>query len=243
MRNFSKLLLFSIIGFFLSCNNAGIIPTEPVQSTQESIYDLEFYAPEFIYTGVDELIQVKQDSLSEKVGSRIPFSSVLGRLNLDSLQRMKAIELLVKHKECTKSCITTLKQKQAEILSNSRIEFNKIKFDIDAGNITKVQGRELIKALNTKTKAEIQELAKSLKVRECLDQCDSTFINSLKRILNERQVVILNDILTKKTKKTDTVRVKRDSIEIKKDTIRIKRDSIDIKKDSIGTTGRGKKRG
>lgn len=236
MRNLSNLLLISIIGFFLSCNNAGVIPTEPVQSNRESIYDLEFYAPEFIYTGADNLIQVKQDSLSERIGSRIPFSSLLGRLNLDSLQRIKAYELLTKHKECTKLCITTLKQKQAEILSGSRIEFNKIKFDIDAGNITKAQGRELIKALNAKTKKEIQELVKSLKVRECLEECDKTFINSLKLILNERQIVILNDILTKKTKKTDTVGVKRDSIEIKKDTIKIKKDSIEI-------NGRGKKRG
>lgn len=236
MRNFSNLLLISIIGFFLSCNNAGVIPTEPAQITQENVYDLEFYAPEFMYTGVDELVQVKQDSISEKLGSRIPFSSLLGRLNLDSLQRIKAYELLTRHKECTKSCITTLKQKQAEILSISRIEFNKIKFDIDAGNITKAQGRELIKALNIKTKREIQELAKTLKVRECLDECDKTFINSLRLILNERQISILNDILTKKPRKTDSIRVKRDTIEIKKDTIR-------IKKDSIGVTGRGKKRG
>ena len=222
MRNLSNLLLISIIGFILSCNNAEVIPTEPVQSTQESIYDLEFYVPEFFYAGADGLIQLKQDSLSERIGSRIPYSSVLGRLNLDSLQRIKAYELLTKHKECTKSCITTLKQKQAEILSGSRIEFNKIKFDIDAGNITKAQGRELIKALNTKAKREIQELAKSLKVRDCLEECDSTFIKSLTLILNERQIRILNDIITKKTKKTDTVRVKRDS---------------------IGVTGRGKKIG
>jgi hypothetical protein len=232
MKTLSKLLLVSIIGFFLSCNNAGIIPTEPIQ-TNEADYIVDFYQPEFLYTSVDELIQVKEIDSTAKIGMRSPFFSLLGRLNLDSLQRIKAHRLFNVHQECVKSCISELKSKQLEITNASKLEFAKIRSELNSGIITKSEAREQMKLLNEKTKEQIIRLAKTLKVKECVQECDTNFIKSLTLILNEKQIETLNLWLNKKSPKLDSIKVKRDSIGIKKDSIRIKRDTIGIKKDSI----------
>ena len=119
-----------------------------------------------------------------------PFVDLLRSLNLTDGQKPLVERLLTQHKECTQSCIETLKTSEREILMNARIEEKKIKDGVKAGTITKEVARRELAQLKQSTQEKLKALPKD-KVRECLQGCDTQFLNSLKEILTPEQKIIL----------------------------------------------------
>ena len=132
-----------------------------------------------------------------------PFVDLLRSLNLTDGQKPLVERLLTQHKECTQSCIETLKTSEREILMNARIEEKKIKDGVKAGTITKEVARRELAQLKQSTQEKLKALPKD-KVRECLQGCDTQFLNSLKEILTPEQKIILEKWIASRQKRGTT---------------------------------------
>jgi hypothetical protein len=132
-----------------------------------------------------------------------PFVDLLRLLNLTPEQRPLVERLLIQHRECTQSCIETLKTAEREILMNARVEEQKIKDAVKAGTITKEVARRELAQLKKSTQERLKALPRE-KVRECLQGCDTQFLNSLKEILTPEQKIILEKWIASRQKRGTT---------------------------------------
>jgi Spy/CpxP family protein refolding chaperone len=94
---------------------------------------------------------------------------------------------------------------------NARIEEKKIKDAVKAGTITKEVARRELAQLKQSTQEKLKALPKG-KVRECLKECDTQFLNSLKEILTPEQKIKLERWIASRQKrgtdKKDTTNTK-----------------------------------
>jgi polyhydroxyalkanoate synthesis regulator phasin len=86
---------------------------------------------------------------------------------------------------------------------NARIEEKKIKDAVKAGTITKEVARRELAKLKQSTQEKLKSLPKD-KVRECLQGCDTQFLNSLKEILTPEQKIILEKWIASRQKRGTT---------------------------------------
>jgi Spy/CpxP family protein refolding chaperone len=139
----------------------------------------------------------------ERKVTHSPFVELLRSLNLRDEQKPLVERLLTQHKECTQSCIETLKTAEREILMNARIEEQKIKEAVKAGKITREVARRELAQLKKSTDEKLKSLPKD-KVRKCLQECDTQFLNSLKEILTPEQKIILGKWIASRQKRGTT---------------------------------------
>ncbi len=191
------LSIITVIGLVsvAGCSNTETGPTEP-----NAIYTTMVANPDG--TVSEQVIERPKPDNGKKVESS-PFVDLLRLLNLTPEQRPFVERLLRQHKQCTQSCIETLKTAEREILMNARIEEKKIKDGVKAGTITKEVARRELAQLKQSTQEKLKALPKD-KVRECLQGCDTQFLNSLKEILTPEQKIILEKWIASRQKRGTT---------------------------------------
>ncbi len=229
MKSIINWIIIICAGLFVSCYDRNNV-NSPLQISENSSEEL--YYPEFMY----ETTTLTNDA--SKVGYRNNFIGIINKLNLDSTQIIKVNQLMFKHQECVKSCISSFKEKEKAILDSAKVQYREIRFNVSSGVLSKEEAKVILKELNAKTRESIQNLEKTLNVKRCLSECDEIFTKSLLGILTPEQTRKFNELI--KQRRGPGGNVKRDTIDIKKDSIRIKKDSIDIKRD---TTNRKRKIG
>jgi Spy/CpxP family protein refolding chaperone len=183
--------LMSIVG----CSNTETGPTEP-----DAIYTTMVANPDGT---VSEQVAERPKPDNGKKVTPSPFADLLRLLNLTPEQKPLVERLLVQHKQCTQSCIETLKTAEREILMNARIEEKKIKDAVKAGTITKEVARRELAQLKKSTQERLKALPRE-KVRECLQGCDTQFLNSLKEILTPEQKIIVEKWIASRQKRGTT---------------------------------------
>ena len=183
--------LMSIVG----CSNTETGPTEP-----EAMYTTMGFNSDGSIS--EQPIERPNPDNGKKVAPS-PFVDLLRLLNLTPEQRPLVERLLIQHRECTQSCIETLKTAEREILMNARVEENKIKDAVKAGTITKEVARRELAQLKKSTQERLKALPRE-KVRECLKGCDTQFLNSLKEILTSEQKIILEKWIASRQKRGTT---------------------------------------
>ena len=191
------LSLIAVLGLItiVGCSNTETGPTEP-----EAIYTTMVANPDG--TVSEQVVERPNPDNGKKVAPS-PFVDLLRLLNLTPEQRPIVERLLIQHKECTQSCIQTLKTAEREILMNARLEEQKIKDAVKAGTITKEVARRELAQLKKSTQEKLKALPKD-KVRECLQSCDTQFLNSLKEILTPEQKIILEKWIASRQKRGTT---------------------------------------
>lgn len=194
-----KTTLLSLIAVFslaiIGCSNTETGPTEP-----EAMYTTMVVESDGSIS--EQPIERPNPDKGKKVAPS-PFVDLLRLLNLTPEQRPLVERLLIQHRECTQSCIETLKTAEREILMNARVEENKIKDAVKAGTITKEVARRELAQLKKSTQEKLKALPKD-KVRECLQGCDTQFLNSLKEILTPEQKIILEKWIASRQKRGTT---------------------------------------
>jgi hypothetical protein len=194
-----KTTLLSLIAVFslaiIGCSNTETGPTEP-----EAMYTTMVVESDGSIS--EQPIERPNPDKGKKVAPS-PFVDLLRLLNLTPEQRPLVERLLIQHRECTQSCIETLKTAEREILMNARVEENKIKDAVKAGTITKEVARRELAQLKKSTQERLKALPRE-KVRECLKGCDTQFLNSLKEILTSEQKIILEKWIASRQKRGTT---------------------------------------
>lgn len=180
----SLLSLITILGLIgiVGCSNTETSPTEPEPIHTTMSFNSDGSISE------QPIERPKPDTGKKVVPS--PFVDLIRVLNLTPEQKPLVERLLIQHRECTQSCIQTLKTIEREILMNARIEEKRIKDAVKAGTITKEVARRELAQLKQSTQEKLKTLPKN-KVRECLKECDTQFLNSLKEILTPEQKITL----------------------------------------------------
>ena len=194
-----KTTLLSLIAVFslaiVGCSNTETGPTEP-----EAMYTTMGFNSDGSIS--EQPIERPNPDKGKKVAPT-PFVDLLRLLNLTPEQRPLVERLLIQHRECTQSCIETLKTAEREILMNARLEEKKIKDAVKAGTITKEVARRELAQLKKSTQERLKSLPRE-KVRECLQGCDTQFLNSLKEILTPEQKIILEKWIASRQKRGTT---------------------------------------
>jgi hypothetical protein len=194
-----KTTLLSLIAVFslaiIGCSNTETGPTEP-----EAMYTTMVVESDGSIS--EQPIERPNPDKGKKVAPS-PFVDLLRLLNLTPEQRPLVERLLIQHRECTQSCIETLKTAEREILMNARVEEQKIKDAVKAGTITKEVARRELAQLKKSTQERLKALPRE-KVRECLKGCDTQFLNSLKEILTSEQKIILEKWIASRQKRGTT---------------------------------------
>jgi Spy/CpxP family protein refolding chaperone len=191
--SFIAILSFGLI----SCSNTENGMVEPSYSIYENGSNVEVGA-------VGE--RPNRDSLKKDTVKKAPptiFGDLLIKLNLTPEQKTLVEVLLKQNKECRESCISTLRTAEREIIMNARIEEQKIKDAVKAGTITKEVSRRELSQLKKSTQEKLKSLPKD-KVRECLQGCDTQFLNSLKEILTPEQKITLERWIASRQKRGTT---------------------------------------
>jgi hypothetical protein len=191
------LSLITVLGLMaiVGCSNTETGPTEP-----ETMYTTMGLNSDGSIS--EQPIERPNPDNGKKVAPS-PFVDLLRLLNLTPEQRPLVERLLIQHRECTQSCIETLKTAEREILMNARLEEKKIKDAVKAGTITKEVARRELAKLKQSTQEKLKSLPKD-KVRECLQGCDTQFLNSLKEILTSEQKIILEKWIASRQKRGTT---------------------------------------
>ena len=191
------LSLITVLGLMaiVGCSNTETGPTEP-----DAIYTTMVANPDG--TVSEQVVERPKPDNGKKV-TPSPFVDLLRLLNLTPEQKPLVERLLIQHKQCTQSCIETLKTAEREIFMNARIEEKKIKDAVKAGTITKEVARRELAKLKQSTQEKLKSLPKD-KVRECLQGCDTQFLNSLKEILTPEQKIILEKWIASRQKRGTT---------------------------------------
>jgi hypothetical protein len=191
------LSLITVLGLMaiVGCSNTETGPTEP-----ETMYTTMGLNSDGSIS--EQPIERPNPDNGKKVAPS-PFVDLLRLLNLTPEQKPLVERLLIQHKECTQSCIETLKTAEREILMNARLEEKKIKDAVKAGTITKEVARRELAKLKQSTQEKLKSLPKD-KVRECLQGCDTQFLNSLKEILTSEQKIILEKWIASRQKRGTT---------------------------------------
>jgi len=195
-----KTMLLSIITVIGLVSVTGCSNTETGTTEPNAIYTTMVANPDG--TVSEQMIERPKPDNGKKVETS-PFVDLLRLLNLTPEQRPLLERLLTQHKQCTQSCIETLKTAEREILMNARIEEKKIKDGVKAGTITKEVARRELAQLKQSTQEKLKLLPKD-KVRECLQGCDTQFLNSLKEILTPEQKIILEKWIASRQKRGTT---------------------------------------
>jgi hypothetical protein len=191
------LSLVTVLGLMaiVGCSNTETGPTEP-----DAIYTTMVANPDG--TVSEQVVERPKPDNGKKV-TPSPFVDLLRHLNLTAEQKPLVERLLTQHKECTQSCIETLKTAEREILMNARLEEQKIKEAVKAGTITKEVARRELAQLKKSTQERLKSLPRE-KVRECLQGCDTQFLNSLKEILTSEQKIKLEKWIASRQKRGTT---------------------------------------
>ena len=189
----SLILVFSLA--IVGCSNTETSPVEPQSIHTTMVFNSDGSISE-------QPIERPNPDNGKKVAPT-PFVDLLRLLNLTPEQRPLVERLLIQHKECTQSCIETLKTAEREILMNARLEEQKIKDAVKAGTITKEVARRELAQLKKSTQERLKALPRE-KVRECLQGCDTQFLNSLKEILTPEQKIILEKWIASRQKRGTT---------------------------------------
>jgi len=193
----SMLSLITILGLIgiVGCSNTETSPTEPEPIHTTMSFNSDGSISE------QPIERPKPDTGKKVVPS--PFVDLIRVLNLTPEQKPLVERLLIQHRECTQSCIQTLKTIEREILMNARIEEKRIKDAVKAGTITKEVARRELAQLKQSTQEKLKTLPKN-KVRECLKECDTQFLNSLKEILTPEQKITLERWIASRQKRGTT---------------------------------------
>jgi polyhydroxyalkanoate synthesis regulator phasin len=193
----SLLSLITILGLIgiVGCSNTETSPTEPEPIHTTMSFNSDGSISE------QPIERPKPDTGKKVVPS--PFVDLIRVLNLTPEQKPLVERLLIQHRECTQSCIQTLKTIEREILMNARIEEKRIKDAVKAGTITKEVARRELTQLKQSTQEKLKTLPKN-KVRECLKECDTQFLNSLKEILTPEQKITLERWIASRQKRGTT---------------------------------------
>ena len=193
----SLLSLITILGLIgiVGCSNTETSPTEPEPIHTTMSFNSDGSISE------QPIERPKPDTGKKVVPS--PFVDLIRVLNLTPEQKPLVERLLIQHRECTQSCIQTLKTIEREILMNARIEEKRIKDVVKAGTITKEVARRELAQLKQSTQEKLKTLPKN-KVRECLKECDTQFLNSLKEILTPEQKITLERWIASRQKRGTT---------------------------------------
>jgi Spy/CpxP family protein refolding chaperone len=188
------LSLITVLGLIaiVGCSNTETGPTEP-----EAMYTTMGFNSDGSIS--EQPIERPNPDNGKKVAPS-PFVDLLRLLNLTPEQRPLVERLLIQHKECTQSCIETLRAAEREILMNAKIEENKIKDALKGGTITREVARRELAQLKKSTQEKLRALPRE-KVRECLKGCDIQFLNSLKEILTPEQKAILEKWILSREKR------------------------------------------
>ena len=195
-----KLLKYFIVGLFLiSCGeglNQSPVAIDTIEKLNYTTYSLNAYSPEFVSESDDKVIEVKVIKDSTKASpKRNIFQGILKRLSLDSAQSGAAKELLMKHEECVKSCLTSVKLEEKNIISSSRIVRDSIMKNLDSGVISRFEARKQMAELNKSTKEKLKSLNETFKVKDCMESCDKEFITAFSSLLTPEQLKTFNEWL------------------------------------------------
>lgn len=195
-----KILRYLIVGLFLlSCGeglNQSPIAIDTIERLNFSTYSVNAYSPEFVNESNDNVIEVKVIKDSTKASpKRNIFQGIIKKLNLDSTQRVAANILLIKHEECVKSCLTSVKLEEKKIIDSSKAIRDSILKSLDLGLISRLEVRKKMAELNKSTKEKLMSLNERFKVKDCMESCDKEFIASFSTLLTPEQLKTFNEWL------------------------------------------------
>lgn len=195
-----KILRYLIVGLFLlSCGeglNQSPISIDTIERLNFSTYSVNAYSPEFVNESNDSVIEVKVIKDSTKASpKRNIFQGIIKKLNLDSTQRVAANILLVKHEECIKSCLVSVKLEEKKIIDSSRVIRDSILKSLDSGLISRLEVKKRLAELNKSTKEKLMSLNERFKVKNCMESCDKEFITSFSILLTPEQLKTFNEWL------------------------------------------------
>jgi hypothetical protein len=189
---FFKLPLLLVLFIPIGCGDVN--PTQPIEYTSAS--------PESAVQTIS-MVEPPSDknekSRKPQVGSI--FQDLLIKLKLTNEQKPLVETLLKKHKECAENCVRLLKDAEREILMNAKIKRDQLKKDFDSGKITREEYRKLTAEIRSTVSTELKTLPEKMKIRECLQTCDSVFINALENILSPDQKIVLRSWLETRSKR------------------------------------------
>jgi len=195
-----KLLKYLIVGLFLiSCGeglNQSPIAIDTIEKLNYTTYLLNAYSPEFVSESDDRVVEVKVIKDSTKASpKRNIFHGIIKRLALDSAQSVAVNSLLIKHEECVKSCLISVKLEEKNILNSSRTLRDSILKNLDSGVISRLEARKQMAELNKSTKEKLKSLNDIFKVKDCMESCDKEFIASFSTLLTPEQLKTFNEWL------------------------------------------------
>lgn len=195
-----KLLKYLVIGLFLvSCGeslNQSPISIDTIEKLNFSTYSVNAYSPEFVSKSDDNVIEVKVIKDSSKASpKRNIFQGIIKKLSLDSTQSVAANSLLIKHEQCVKSCLATLKLEEKNIIDSSKAIRDSILKSLDSGKISRFEVRKKMAELNKSTKEKLMSLNERFKVKDCMESCDKEFIASFSILLTPEQLKTFNEWL------------------------------------------------
>jgi len=129
------------------------------------------------------------------------FNDLLIKLNLTVEQKVLVERFLNEYNSCRENCVRPLKEAERQILLTARAKEEAIKKAVKEGTISNLEARRRLTNLKKETNELLKNLPIRTKVQECLKTCDLAFINSLERILDEKQRVILKSWLDSRAKR------------------------------------------
>jgi hypothetical protein len=202
-----SVLIVSIL--LISCGEKIVqspVDFEQIEKVEFTTYSVNGYFPEFTDVSSDSLIEVKVNKDSTKANNRPKrniFLGIIKKLALDSSQTIKANELLIKHEECIKSCLTSLKLEEKKIMDSSKSVRDSIKKSLDSGLISRLDARNKMTELNKSVKEKLMALNAAFKVKNCMESCDQEFIKSFSLLLDPEQLKKFNNWIFHNNPKKD----------------------------------------
>ncbi len=128
-----------------------------------------------------------------------PFSRLIKALNLTDDQASQVRGFLADHDTCVHAAMGDLHATMREIIARAKAARLEVLAALQAGDITREEAREKIRAINAAARDSLKNSDVRNKTREAMKACDDEFLASLKSILTEEQLAILERFLANRS--------------------------------------------
>ncbi|MBI2794288.1 MAG: hypothetical protein HYX66_06545 [Ignavibacteria bacterium] len=143
--------------------------------------------------GMDKMMDPSGKMLSH------PFGRLLKALNLTDDQVSQVRGFLADHDTCVRAAMGDFKASMRGIIARAKAARAEVLAALQAGDITREQAREKIRAINADARAALKNSDARNQAREAMKACDDEFLASLKGILTEEQLAILERYLANRS--------------------------------------------
>lgn len=201
--------LFAIlmVSLMFSVSSCTKNPTDPIETgTYEEVFDFVSagdYVEDISIQGVSlenpmALENEVTPALVEEgrlFGGREPqftFRFIFKQLQLTEEQLALVKVVMTDHRDCEKAARIAFHTAIAEIIADANVQRQTIIQQVKDSAITREEARELLRALNEETKANIEESGAVEELQAALKDCTETMIASMHEILDDNQDIIFD---------------------------------------------------